>query len=119
MHIELVKAVHTSFPDAEVAVSPKGWTDNSIFLETFAHFSHSLPSISEHSYKLVLYDGPYSARNGFLGHAQQGVNIDSSITHKPHSPARYLDPSRHHHHYLLSVVIANESSDLSIDLADL
>ena len=57
MSVELVKAVHASFPDAEVAVSPKGWIDNGISLETFEHFIHSLPPISERGYKLVIYDG--------------------------------------------------------------
>ena len=57
MPVELVKAVHTSFPDAEVAVSPKGWIDNGIFLEAFEHLIHSLPPISERGYKLVIYDG--------------------------------------------------------------
>ena len=57
MSVELAKAVHASFPDAEVAVSPKGWIDNDIFLKTFEHFIHSLPPISERGYKLVIYDG--------------------------------------------------------------
>jgi hypothetical protein len=57
MSVELVKAVHASFPDAEVAVSPKRWIDNGIFLETSEHFIHNLPPISERGYKLVIYDG--------------------------------------------------------------
>eukprot|EP00731_Ephydatia_muelleri_P015104 Em0008g824a len=57
MLVELVKAVHTSFPDAEVAVSPNGWIDNGIFLEAFEHFIHSLTPISERGYKLMIYDG--------------------------------------------------------------
>ena len=84
MSVELVKAVHASFPDAEVAVSPKRWIDNGIFLETSEHFIHNLPPISERGYKLVIYDGHESHIQPEVASLAMQSKVEI-LTHPPHT----------------------------------
>ena len=56
MPVELVKAVHASFPDAEVAV-PRVRLTMASFWKLLNTSFIVLPPISERGYKLVIYDG--------------------------------------------------------------